>query len=69
MNSKRVNARLIALCVLGCVLLSYPLMAIFNSPKLIFGVPVLHAYLFGMWLAFIVLLALIVDSPRKPPGA
>jgi hypothetical protein len=44
-------------------------MAIFNSPKLIFGVPVLHAYLFGVWLAFIVLLALIVDPPRKPPGA
>jgi hypothetical protein len=61
MNTKPSSARLIALGILGCLLLSYPLLSIFNVPRLVFGVPALYAYLFGVWILFVAALALIVE--------
>jgi hypothetical protein len=55
-----MNQRLVALFVIGCLLFSYPLLALFNHQGEIFGIPVLFAYLFIGWAAFIVLLYCIV---------
>lgn len=53
--------RLAALCLLGFALFSYPLLAIFNVPTTVFGIPMLYAYFFVAWAALIALMALIVE--------
>ncbi|MEW6706766.1 MAG: hypothetical protein AB1430_18105 [Pseudomonadota bacterium] len=53
--------RLVALFVLGCLLFSYPLLALFNVGGSVFGIPVLYAYLFAVWAALIVAMVLVVE--------
>jgi hypothetical protein len=55
------GARLVCVFLLGCLLFSYPLMALFNVPARIFGVPVLFAYLFSGWVLLIALVALLME--------
>jgi hypothetical protein len=55
--------RLAALCLLGLVLFSYPLLAVFNVPDTVLGTPVLYAYFFVAWAALIALMALVVERP------
>jgi hypothetical protein len=54
--------RLAALCLLGLALFSYPLLAIFNVPQIVFGIPVLYAYFFLAWAALIGLMALVAEG-------
>jgi hypothetical protein len=44
------------------LLFNYPILALFNVPGTLFGVPVLYAYLFAAWAALIGLLAFIAES-------
>jgi hypothetical protein len=54
MPSDRANAStLVAVFLLGCLLFSYPLLALFNVHAFILGVPVLYAYLLYDWVALI----------------
>jgi hypothetical protein len=54
--------RLIALCMLGMLLFNYPLLALFNVPATLFGVPMLYAYIFIAWAVLIALMALLAES-------
>ncbi len=54
--------RFIALCMLGMLLFNYPILALFNVPGTLFGVPVLYAYIFIAWAILIALMALVADS-------
>jgi hypothetical protein len=54
--------RLIALCMLGAVLFNYPMLALFNVPAMIFGVPVLYAYIFIAWPLLVALMAFVAES-------
>jgi hypothetical protein len=54
--------RFVALCMLGMLLFNYPVLALFNVPSTLFGVPVLYAYVFAAWAALIGLMALIAES-------
>ena len=56
--------RLIALCMLGCVLFNFPILALFNVPGTLFGVPVLYAYIFLAWALLIGLMAWVVEKRR-----
>jgi hypothetical protein len=47
---------LVAVFLLGCLLFSYPLLALFNVRGSVLGVPLLYAYLFCDWAALIVLI-------------
>jgi hypothetical protein len=60
--NERKGARFIALCMLGMVLFNFPLLALFNVPATVFGVPVLYAYMFVAWAALIGLMARIAES-------
>jgi len=51
----------VALCMLGLVLFNYPILALFNVPGTLLGVPVLYAYLFIAWAALIALMALVAN--------
>jgi len=64
-NMKKLNVkgqRLAALFLLGIALFNYPLLALFNRPDTIWGIPVLYAYVFGAWALFVALLALVVEK-------
>lgn len=56
------RARLVALFLLGTVLFGYPLLAVFNVPGTVFGVPVLYAFLFAAWAALVALVAVVVRT-------
>lgn len=55
------SQRLAALFLLGNLLFNYPLLALFNRSGLVFGIPMLYVYIFGVWALLIVLLALVVE--------
>ena len=65
------SERLVALFVLGSLAFTYPLLALFNRSGTVFGIPLLYAYLFGVWAALIALMALAATrgerAPREPP--
>jgi hypothetical protein len=51
------TARVIAVFLLGCLAFGYPLLALFNVPTTVVGVPALYLYVFGAWAALILLIA------------
>ena len=53
--------RLIAVFLLGCLLLNYPLLSLFNIDSRVFGIPVLYVYTFFAWGLLIALTAVIVE--------
>ena len=53
--------RMIALCMLGCVLFNFPVLALFNVSGSVFGVPVLYAYIFIAWALLIALMAWVAE--------
>jgi hypothetical protein len=57
--------RLIALFLLGCLLLDYPLFSLFAGPAQLFGVPLIYLYVFFVWALLIVLMALVVEQRGK----
>jgi hypothetical protein len=54
--------RLTALCLLGFVLFNYPILALFNLPSSVLGIPVLYAWIFCAWAALIALMAWVVEK-------
>ncbi|OHC44486.1 MAG: hypothetical protein A3J25_10390 [Pseudomonadales bacterium RIFCSPLOWO2_02_FULL_63_210] len=57
--------RLVAVFMLGCLLFSYPLLALFDSGGEVFGIPLLFAYLFGAWALLIVAMILVVERSTR----
>jgi hypothetical protein len=53
--------RLVALCMLGALLFNFPVLALFNMPDTLFGVPLLYAYIFIAWAVLIGLMAYVAD--------
>jgi hypothetical protein len=60
-ESKQRAPRLVALCMLGCLLLNYPVLALFNLPGTLLGIPLLYAYIFTAWALLIALMALAAE--------
>jgi len=58
-------ARVVAVFLLGCLAFGYPLLALFNAPARVLGVPVLYLYVFGAWAALILLIAWAVSRARE----
>ncbi|MBD5803272.1 hypothetical protein AZOA_27080 [Azoarcus sp. Aa7] len=62
MNRPNIKAhRLAALVLLGSLLFNYPLLALFNHPALVGGVPILYVYVFAAWALLVGLLVLVVE--------
>lgn len=64
---KRRNERLIVLLVIGAIALNYPLLSLFSTVRLLFGIPVLYLYIFAAWFLLILCIALILDGRGSPP--
>jgi hypothetical protein len=54
--------RLIALCLFGFLLFNYPILALFNLPNAVLGIPVLYAWIFCAWAVLIALMAWLVEK-------
>lgn len=61
-HPERKGQRLAALCMLGALLFNFPLLALFNVPGAVFGVPLLYAYVFATWAAVIALMAIVAET-------
>jgi len=57
-------AELVVLLFGACLV--WPLLAIANRPALVFGVPSLVLYLFGLWAAIVLVSALLARRTRPP---
>ncbi|KAB2966687.1 hypothetical protein [Zoogloea sp.] len=53
--------RLVAVFLLGCILVNYPVLSVFNPDATWGGIPVLYLYVFGVWAAVIALMAWIIE--------
>ena len=62
MSSRLTSARLLACAVFALVAFNFPFLAVFDLDTLVWGVPVLWAYLFLVWAAIIALVAWVVRS-------
>jgi hypothetical protein len=60
-ESEKRKPRLVALCLLGCLLFNYPILALFNVRGTLLGIPVLYAYIFSVWALLIALMAFAVE--------
>ena len=65
MRESKLNKRLVALFLLGCVLFNYPILSLFNLEIPIFGLPLLLVYIFAIWCLLIGLTALATRFPSK----
>ena len=54
----KITKRLVALLLMGCVLLNFPILSLVNLEILIFGIPLLYVYIFCIWALIISLTAL-----------
>jgi hypothetical protein len=57
-----VGEKLALLFLLGALLLNFPVLAVFNRAATLAGVPILYLYLFGVWIAGIVAVALLART-------
>jgi peptidoglycan/LPS O-acetylase OafA/YrhL len=64
MNETAKARRLVAVGVVGMLLFSYPLMAVFDGDATVWGVPVLWAYFFVVWAMLIALAAALLERSR-----
>ena len=64
MRTTMKGPRLVVVFLLGILLFNYPLLALFNRTVLVFGVPLLYAYIFAAWALLIGLSALVVERSR-----
>lgn len=63
---KRKIQRLLGLFALGCITLNYPLLALFSKITLWFGIPLLYLYLFGLWILYIIAIAIVTERKKMP---
>lgn len=64
MKQKLESQRLLALFVAGCLLLNYPLIALWNREALLWGLPLFPLALFALWALLIAALAWLMA--RRP---
>jgi hypothetical protein len=65
----RAVERMVASFLLFGACLVWPLLSIANRPVLFLGIPVMVLYLFGVWVAIVILLVLEARRPRGPEDA
>ena len=60
--------RLVATFILGWLLFTYPLLALFDGGAMLLGMPSMYAYLFGAWALVIGLLAFLARNGAQGRG-
>jgi len=63
--SDPTGQRLAAVFMMGCILLNYPILFLFTRPGDVAGIPLLYAFVFGVWVLLVALMALVIERPRE----
>ena len=66
-ETDRLTQRLVAVAVLGFLLFAPPLLSLFDLSGLVFGVPIIVAYLFAAWALIIGLVAVLIARSGRTP--
>lgn len=61
MHRHLLSQRLVALFALALLLFNFPLLALWDTDALVFGLPLFPTALFVLWALLIVLLALLME--------
>ncbi len=64
MREAERGKRLVAVFLFGLAAFNFPLLAVAEGSRALFGLPPLFAYLLGVWAGLILLLALIAERRR-----
>jgi hypothetical protein len=64
LQSANKSQRLVVAFLVGVLLFNYPLLALFNRPATVAGIPVLYLSIFGAWALVIGFAALVVERSR-----
>lgn len=62
LTGKQRTEQLVVLAVIGALALNYPLLSLFASGDLLFGIPLLYFYLFALWSGLIALAGFILEG-------
>jgi len=65
MRKGLAGQRLVAVFIAGMLLLNYPVLSLFDRPLVVLGLPLLHVYLFSVWLGLIGVVAWIVERGAR----
>ena len=65
MRKGLAGQRLVAVFIAGVLLLNFPLLSLFDRPLRIFGVPLLHLYLFVVWGGLFVAVGWIAERGAR----
>ena len=65
MRKGLAGQRLVAVFLAGMLLLNYPILSLFDRPASLFGLPLLHVYLFSVWLGLIVAATRVPAAPAE----
>ena len=57
--------RLVALFLFGLILFNYPILSLLNLDILVFGLPLMYIYIYGIWGLLILLAALATRNRPK----
>jgi hypothetical protein len=60
---RSAGGKLVLLFIVGTLLLSFPVLAIFNRPLMVAGVPILYLYLFAVWALGIAAVFVLARGP------
>ena len=61
-SKKKRNERIVVIAMVSMLALNYPWLSLFSRNILVFGIPLLYLYLFGLWALLILLVGLIIES-------
>lgn len=61
MRKGLAGQRLVAIFFAGAMLLNFPLLALFDRPIEVFGLPLLHLYLFVVWAGLVIAVAWVAE--------
>ena len=56
--------RLLALFLVGCLLFNYPLLFLFSTNKILWGIPILYIYIFVTWFVLIGLAVIVIEADK-----
>lgn len=53
--------RLFALFLIGHLVLNFPILSLFSTDGMVWGIPLLYVYLFFCWALLIAIMALVIE--------
>lgn len=53
--------QLVALFLIGVLLFNYPLLFLFSTESMVWGIPILYVFIFVAWAVLIALITMIIE--------